>query len=101
MRFAVLLASLGLLSTGCVAHAHTRHAPPPAAQVTLSWTWVAGHHVHGRWIVGHWSHPRHGKSYRHQHMGPPPARPHAQSHWVPGHYQRRGHQRHWVPGHWK
>ncbi len=101
-----LLATLGLLGTGCTAHAHThakkiKHPHGPTIEVTLGWTWVDARWYHGRHIKGHWRHPHYGKSYRHITHGPPPPRPNAHAHWVPGHWEGRGHHRRWVRGHWR
>ena len=98
------------LMLGCAAHAHV---PPPSpvtavtvattpAVVSISWVWVNPKprrgHVRDR---GHWYHPHYGKSYRPHLSGAPPHRPHAQSHWVPGHWEGQGRNRHWVNGRWK
>ena len=94
---------LSLLSLGCASHAHTTPHPAPVAavEVSVAWVWVAPHLRHGVGVRGHWYHPHYGKSYRQKHAGPPPQSPRHGAHWVPGHWEGRGHKRHWVPGHWR
>jgi len=76
---------------------HT-HNPTPTVVVTIGWTWVEA----TLFRSAHWHHPHYGRSHRAFTSGPPPVRPHANSVWVPGHWEGRGrHHRHWVPGHWK
>jgi len=102
MKFALLLASGGILATGCAAHAHVSQPPPPATvEVSIGWTWIDAHWSHGKRIEGHWLHPHYGKSYRNFHHGPPAPRPNTHASWVPGHHKGKGRNRHWVPGHWK
>jgi hypothetical protein len=84
-------------------HKHHRTAIPKrqkAPVITIRWTWVIGHYDSGKWIRGHWRHPNHGVSYRSRVTGPPPSRPVAHAHWVPGHWETRRRRDVWVPGHW-
>ena len=102
-------AILGMMMSGCFAHAHpytapnhthnahthraTRHAVPVKA-----WVWVDGRYRHGRWIRGHWvildvnsnminRYPRRYIRYQNG-MSKPRHRPHR-----PGHHHRHRHRR--------
>ena len=106
MLNSVLTLSLPFM-LGCMAHAHVP-TPSPATTATvaisspavsISWVWVDSRALRGH--RGHWYHPHYGKSYRPHVNGPPPHRPHAGSHWVPGHWEGHGRNRHWVDGRWK
>ena len=98
-----VFAILFLLMIPSTADAHKKHnrpaahKPAPTVQVTLGWTWVEA----TLFYRAHWRHNHYGRSYRAFQAGPPPARPHANSVWVPGHWEGRGRNRHWVPGHWR
>ena len=101
MKF-VLLTMFGLFGIGCAAHAHVppSHIQKPAISVSIGWTWVSGHQIHGKWVNGYWKHPKYGKSHRAHIYGPPPTRPHAHSEWVPGHWEKRRGHKVWIRGHW-
>jgi hypothetical protein len=93
MRIAVIfviLTAIGLESTayahGNSKNIHSHH------EVHVSWIWIEAHWNQNKWIIGHWIHPRYGKSYRRFHLGPPHAH---QSHHhntihVHGHWSGKG-----------
>jgi hypothetical protein len=101
MKLPLMMVAIALLSTSCMAHAHTPHHKAPTIEVTLGWDWVDSRFVRGHWVRGHWHHPHYGKSYRHMRQGPPPRRATAQSVWVAGHWVGRGQHRRWIAGHWR
>ena len=112
MFHVLLVSALGFLGTaeahpGHHAHRGGGHAHKSAIEgrrtapvASVSWTWVNGHWKGRVWIRDHWRHPQVGVSYRAKHVGPPPRRPHAHAHWVPGHWEWRGPRRVWVSGRW-
>ena len=99
-----VFAIIFLLSIPTTAEAHkkhNRHAAQkpvvPTVHVTIGWTWVEATLLYR----AHWRHNHYGRSYRGLQAGPPPPKPHVNSVWVPGHWERRRSHRHWVPGHWR
>jgi len=101
-----LLTSLTLVGAADAHVHHRKHSRYNSRRhhsshvVSINWAWVIGHYEHGRWISGHWKHPAYGISHREHIAGPPPKKPNASTHWIPGHWTVKRGKRTWVRGHW-
>ena len=66
----IIIASIALLTSGCMVHAHphppppaavhrpappvARHAPHPKPVKVRAWVWVKGHQSRYGWVHGYW-----------------------------------------------
>jgi hypothetical protein len=86
-----------MLTAGCTAQAHHRHAPSPTkvgmhTNGVKAWVWINGHYTMGHWVRAHWElslinpvllnkHPhRYVRHTKGSHKAPPHPRRHHRRH---------------------